>query len=56
MGRPPSRPELVRSNRVVTFVTPIELIKLEIIAGCEGRSLSKVVHLIIETSLTSSND
>jgi len=56
LGRPPSPAESVRSNRVVTFVTPAELRELESIAGREGISLSKVVHQIIETSLTSSND
>jgi hypothetical protein len=56
MGRPPSPRDSVRSNRVVTFVTPAELRKLESIAGHEGKSLSKVVHQILATSLTDSND
>ncbi len=50
-GRPGQAPEEARSNRVVTFVTSGELEGLEQIAQEEDRSLSGVVHRIIEQHL-----
>jgi len=51
MGRPRQNPESVRSNRVVTFVTNIELAKLERIADEKRISLSAVVHQILSEFL-----
>ena len=51
MGRPPAPPETVRSQRVVTYVTRVELAELERIADREGWPLSKVVHEILARSL-----
>jgi len=50
-GRPSQAPDVARSNRVVTFVTGRELEGLEQIAQEEDRSLSAVVHRIIEQHL-----
>ena len=47
MGRPRRNPEIVRSNRVVTFVTKSELAKLERIAEQKRISLSASIHLIL---------
>ncbi len=51
MGRPPLNPEEVRNNRIVTFVTNREMMKLERIAEQEGRSLSATVHHILSKFL-----
>lgn len=51
MGRPPLSPEEVRSNRIVTFVTNVEMAKLECKADQEGVSLSSVVHQILSKYL-----
>ena len=53
MGRPPGPPQKVRSNRVVTYVTNVELAELERIADREGKPLSAVVHQILARSLAS---
>jgi len=47
LGRPRLNPETARSNRVVTFVTNSELVKLERIAEQERISLSAVVYRIL---------
>ena len=53
-GRPGLAPDQARSHRVVTFVTVDELEGLEQIAQEEERSLSAVVHRIIEQHLKTS--
>ena len=53
-GRPRRPAHDVRSNRVVTFLTASELQRLEDIAVDEDRSLSSVVHRIIEAFLKQS--
>jgi hypothetical protein len=52
MGRPRENPELVRSNRVVTFVTNSELANLERIADAKRMSLSAIVHQILSEFLS----
>ncbi len=47
LGRPRLNSEEARSNRIVTFVTNSEMVKLERIADQERRSLSAVVHRIL---------
>jgi hypothetical protein len=51
MGRPPGPPQKVRSNRVVTYVTNVELAKLERIADREEKPLSAIVHEMLSRSL-----
>ena len=51
MGRPRLNPETVRSNRIVTFVTNIEMAKLKRIADQESVSLSAIVHQILSEFL-----
>ena len=46
-GRPHKPPERARPNRIVTFVTDLELQALEQIADEEDRSMAGVVHRII---------
>jgi hypothetical protein len=53
-GRPRRPAHDVRSNRVVSFLTASELQRLEDIAVDEDRSLSSVVHRIIEAFLKQS--
>ena len=50
-GRPRRTLAEARSNRVVTFVTTLELESLEQITQEEDRSLSAVVHRIIAQHL-----
>ena len=51
IGRPPLSPEEVRSNRIVTFVTNVEMAKLERKADQERVSLSSVIHQILSKYL-----
>ena len=51
MGRPRLNPETVRSNRIVTFVTNIEMAKLERKADQERVFLSSAVHQILSEFL-----
>jgi hypothetical protein len=50
-GRPPSPPETARSHRVVTFVTPVELTKLQQISESRNQALSATVHQMIADKL-----
>ena len=50
-GRPPQKPEVVRSKRIATFVTVDELAKLRKISEQEQRSISAVVYKMIQRSL-----
>jgi hypothetical protein len=50
-GRPPKPAETVRSERVVSFVTPSELEQLEKISARRGVSLSAVIHSMVIRSL-----
>jgi len=52
-GRPPKPAETVRSERVVSFVTPGELELLEEISRRRGLSLSAVIHSLVVRSLDS---
>jgi hypothetical protein len=52
-GRPPKPAETVRSERVVSFVTPGELEQLEKISARRGVSLSAVIHSLVVRSLDS---
>ena len=47
LGRPKSSGDVARPNRIVTFVTDMELEKLERVAADEERSMAAVVHRII---------
>jgi len=51
-GRPPSSPDTVRRNRVVTMVTDAELAKLKSLVEAEGKSLSFVVHDVLSRYLS----
>lgn len=51
LGRPPKPAETVRSERVVTFVTPGEFRELEKISDRRGVSLSAVIHSMVVRSL-----
>lgn len=53
LGRPPINPDKARSQRIVTFVTKSELLKLKHICEQEHESLSLVVHNIISNTLSS---
>jgi hypothetical protein len=50
-GRPCLNPKKARSNRIVTFVTNIELAKLKRIAEQERISISAAVHRTFSGSL-----
>ena len=50
-GRPPLKPEVVRSKRIATFVTVDELAKLKKISEQEKISVSAVVYSMISRSL-----
>jgi hypothetical protein len=50
-GRPPKPAETVRSERVVSFVTPVEFRQLEKISDRRGVSLSAVIHSMVVRSL-----
>jgi hypothetical protein len=50
-GRPPSSPDLVRNQRVVTFVTPSEMDRLHQLAETEQITLSAAVHGLIKSGL-----
>jgi len=50
-GRPPKPPETVRSERIVSFVTPDEFRQLERISAHRSVSLSAVVHSMVIRSL-----
>ena len=52
MGRPARPAETARRNRVVTLVTDAELEKLTSIAEAEDRSLSSMVHQILNNHLS----
>jgi len=51
LGRPPKPAEIVRSKRIVSFVTPSELEALEKISDHRGVSLSAVIHSMVVRSL-----
>ena len=51
MGRPPSSPDKVRRNRVVTMVTDAEFAQLKSLAEAEGKSLSLVVYAVLSRYL-----
>ena len=51
LGRPPSSPNMVRRNRVVTMVTDAELEQLKSLVKAEGKSLSLVVHEVLRRYL-----
>jgi superfamily II DNA/RNA helicase len=53
-GRPPKPAETVRSERVVSFVTPVEFRQLKKISDRRGVSLSAVIHSMVVRSLKSS--
>jgi len=53
-GRPPKPAETVRSERVVSFVTPGEFQQLEKISDRRGVSLSAVIHSMVARSLKES--
>jgi len=46
-GRPPKPREAVRSERIVSFVTPSEFRQLEKISDHRGVSLSAVIHSMV---------
>ena len=50
-GRPPLPPELVRSERVVTFVTAGEMRQLSELAKSTGKSLSTTACELLRESL-----
>jgi len=50
-GRPPLAPGQTRDNRVVTFVTQVELQQLKDLSDEQNASLSSVCHLIISDYL-----
>lgn len=50
-GRPCGRPGFVRGNRVVTYITDVELTELQRIVDREGRSRSAIVHQILAKAL-----
>lgn len=47
LGRPPIAQDLVRNNRVVTFVTDEQLNKINAIASNQHKSLSATCHEIL---------
>ncbi len=51
LGRPPKPADTVRSERVVSFVTPVEYRQLERISERKSMSLSAVVHSMVVRSL-----
>jgi len=50
-GRPPKPRDEVRSERVVSFVTPAELDALNGLADDRGESLSSLIHRILLSAL-----
>ena len=54
-GRPPKPRDEVRSERVVSFVTPGELDTLLELADNNGESVSAVVHRILRSALRKEN-
>ena len=50
-GRPPSPPDKVRANRLVTFVTNSELSELARLAASRELSMSAICHQLIGESL-----
>ena len=51
LGRRPKPPDDVRSERVVSFLTPGELDSLVELADARGASISAVVHQILRSKL-----
>jgi len=51
LGRPPKPPHEVRSERVVSFVTPVEFETLMRVADDRGLSVSAVIHLVLSAAL-----
>ena len=51
LGRPPKPPHEVRSERVVSFVTPDEFNTLCELADTQGLSVSAVIHQILSSQL-----
>ena len=56
LGRPPRPAETVRSQRVVTFVTPAEFETLERLSERWNTSLSGTVHRLVSRALESATD
>jgi hypothetical protein len=52
-GRPKCDDEIIRRNRIVTFVTDKELARLEETAASEDRSMASLVNRIIKLHLSS---
>ena len=50
-GRPPSPPELRRSERVVSFVTEDELRQLHALAKTNRATMSTIIHQLISEGL-----
>jgi hypothetical protein len=55
LGRPPSPPNKVRGNRVVTFVTDSDLFELTRLSEADGLSISAVCYQMINESLKRMN-
>jgi hypothetical protein len=51
LGRPPLPRDRARSERVVSFVTPVELDTLRELADSRGTSVSALIHRILSSSL-----
>jgi len=51
MGRPPADPCTVRSKRLVTFVTPVEMEALRAMSVIENLSLSALCHRLLAEAL-----
>jgi hypothetical protein len=56
LGRPPRPAETVRSQRVVTFVTPAELEALERLSERWKTSMSATVHRLVYRALESATE
>ncbi len=54
-GRPPKPAELVRSERVVTFVTPTQLDALRRLSDRWETSVSEAVHRLVNRALEAEN-
>ena len=50
-GRPPGPPERVRSQRVVTYVTPAEWAQLERLADERDEGISLIVYAFLARAL-----
>ena len=54
-GRPPAPPGTARSQRVVTFVTDGELLRLQQWAESRGLPLSALVHELLAKQVAAEN-